>query len=59
MALKEKGWQVLRIWEHEIKADKLNRKLNVILRAYRQDNQTKDAPDNNRMQPIGHKAASG
>lgn len=29
-ALKMKGWQVIRIWEHEIKAGKLNRKLRQI-----------------------------
>lgn len=42
MILKEKSWQVVRIWEHEIKANKLNRKLNVILKTYRQYNQIKD-----------------
>jgi len=30
MALKMKGWQVIRIWEHEIKSGRLNRKLNRI-----------------------------
>ncbi|MDI6743781.1 MAG: very short patch repair endonuclease [Thermodesulfovibrionales bacterium] len=29
-ALKMKGWQVIRIWEHEIKTGKLNRKLRQI-----------------------------
>jgi DNA mismatch endonuclease (patch repair protein) len=29
-SLKEKGWQVIRIWEHEIKLEKLNRKLSVL-----------------------------
>lgn len=29
-ALKMKNWQVIRIWEHEIKTSKLNRKLNRI-----------------------------
>jgi DNA mismatch endonuclease (patch repair protein) len=29
-ALKMKKWQVIRIWEHEIKTGKLNRKLNQI-----------------------------
>lgn len=28
--LKMKGWQVIRIWEHEIKSDRLNHKLNRI-----------------------------
>ena len=28
--LKEKGWFVIRIWEHEIKQEKINRKLNFI-----------------------------
>jgi DNA mismatch endonuclease (patch repair protein) len=28
--LKEKGWHVIRIWEHEIKSSKFNRKLNLI-----------------------------
>lgn len=32
--LKERGWQVIRIWEHEIKSNNLNRKLNLILRAF-------------------------
>lgn len=31
--LKEKGWFVIRIWEHEIKQRKINRKLNI-LKAY-------------------------
>jgi len=31
--LKMKGWQVIRIWEHEIKAGKLNRKLRIIKNA--------------------------
>lgn len=29
-ALKMKGWQVIRIWEHEIKSVELGRKLNLI-----------------------------
>jgi len=29
-ALKMRGWQVIRIWEHEIKTGKLNRKLRQI-----------------------------
>lgn len=29
-ALKMKGWQVIRIWEHEIKSGKINHKLNRI-----------------------------
>jgi len=29
-ALKMKGWQVIRIWEHEIKSGELGRKLNLI-----------------------------
>lgn len=29
-ALKMKGWQVIRIWEHEIKTGKLNPKLRKI-----------------------------
>jgi len=29
-ALKMKGWQVIRIWEHEIKTGKINTKLNRI-----------------------------
>lgn len=28
--LKEKGWFVIRIWEHEIKQRKINRKLNIL-----------------------------
>lgn len=32
--LKEKGWFVIRIWEHEIKQRKINRKLNI-LKAHR------------------------
>jgi DNA mismatch endonuclease (patch repair protein) len=32
-ALKENGWTVIRIWEHEIKASGLNRKLNLIKKA--------------------------
>ncbi|MEW6110146.1 MAG: very short patch repair endonuclease [Nitrospirota bacterium] len=32
-ALKMKGWQAIRIWEHEIKAGKLNRKLRQIKNA--------------------------
>lgn len=30
MTLKMRGWQVIRIWEHEIKTGKLNRKLRQI-----------------------------
>lgn len=32
-ALRSKGWQVIRIWEHEIKLGKLNRKLKQIKNA--------------------------
>jgi len=35
-ALKEKGWTVIRIWEHEIKTSELNRKLNLIKKAAQQ-----------------------
>jgi DNA mismatch endonuclease (patch repair protein) len=31
--LKMKGWQVIRIWEHEIKSRKFSRKLNLLKRA--------------------------
>jgi DNA mismatch endonuclease (patch repair protein) len=31
--LKEKGWKVIRIWEHEIKTSELNRKLNPLKKA--------------------------
>ena len=36
-ALKMKQWQVIRIWEHEIKTGKLNRKLNRIKKIAQQD----------------------
>jgi len=36
-ALKMKQWQVIRIWEHEIKTEKLNRKLNRIKKIAQQD----------------------
>lgn len=36
-ALKMKGWQVIRIWEHEIKEGKLNRKMNRIKKIAQQD----------------------
>ena len=36
-ALKMKKWQVIRIWEHEIKTGKLNRKLNRIKKIAQQD----------------------
>lgn len=32
-ALREKGWTVIRIWEHEIKTNEFNRKLNLIKKA--------------------------
>ncbi|PIV19923.1 MAG: very short patch repair endonuclease [Deltaproteobacteria bacterium CG_4_8_14_3_um_filter_45_9] len=35
-ALKDKGWTVIRIWEHEIKTSELNRKLNLIKKAAQQ-----------------------
>ena len=35
-ALRMKGWQVIRIWEHEIKTSELNRKLNLIKKAAQQ-----------------------
>ena len=35
-ALREKGWTVIRIWEHEIKTSALNRKLNLIKNAAQQ-----------------------
>ena len=34
--LKDKGWKVIRIWEHEIKAKDLNRKLKLIKKAAQQ-----------------------
>lgn len=36
-ALKMKKWQVIRIWEHEIKTGELNRKLNRIKKIAQQD----------------------
>lgn len=36
-ALKMKGWQVIRIWEHEIKSGKLNHKLNRIKKIAQQN----------------------
>jgi DNA mismatch endonuclease (patch repair protein) len=35
-ALREKGWTVIRIWEHEIKTSGLNRKLNLIKKTAQQ-----------------------
>ena len=35
-ALKMKGWQVIRIWEHEIKSGELGPKLNLIKRIAQQ-----------------------
>ncbi len=35
--LKMKGWQVIRIWEHEIKSEKINSKLNRIKKIAQQD----------------------
>lgn len=35
-ALREKGWTVIRIWEHEIKTNEFNRKLNLIKKAAQQ-----------------------
>ncbi|OGP84905.1 MAG: hypothetical protein A2Z08_04600 [Deltaproteobacteria bacterium RBG_16_54_11] len=34
--LKEKGWMIIRIWEHEIKTNELNRKLNLIKKTAQQ-----------------------
>jgi DNA mismatch endonuclease, patch repair protein len=33
--LREKGWQVIRVWEHEIKSSKLNHKLNRMHNTYK------------------------
>jgi DNA mismatch endonuclease (patch repair protein) len=35
-ALRVRGWTVIRIWEHEIKTNGLNRKLNLIRKAAQQ-----------------------
>ena len=37
--LRERGWTVIRIWEHEIKPSGFNRKLNLIKSAAQQDAQ--------------------
>ncbi|KKO17988.1 MAG: very short patch repair endonuclease [Candidatus Brocadia sp.] len=34
-ALKKKGWKVIRIWEHEISAAKIARKLNILSKYYK------------------------
>jgi len=44
-ALKTKNWQVIRIWEHEIKTGKLNRKLNLIKKKIAQQYAPSDAAE--------------
>jgi DNA mismatch endonuclease (patch repair protein) len=44
-ALKMKNWQVIRIWEHEIKTSKLNRKLNRLKKKIAQQCAPPDAAE--------------
>ena len=44
-ALKTKNWQVIRIWKHEIKIGKLNRKLNLIKKKIAQQYAPSDAAE--------------
>jgi len=38
-ALRGKGWTVIRIWEHEIKNDKINRKLSLMKKVIKKESQ--------------------